>query len=78
MTPEEIKIMIDEAFPGDAVEVEGDGHHFSALIVSERFEGLGLVQRHQIVYTALGDNMRERIHALSLKTLTPKQWEETK
>jgi stress-induced morphogen len=41
------------------------------LIVSSLFEGKRLVQRHQIVYRALGDRMREEIHALSMRTLTP-------
>ena len=53
------------------VDVEGDGRHFFATIVSSEFEGLSRVRRHQRVYTALGDRMREEIHALSMKTLTP-------
>jgi len=53
------------------LEVSGDGQHFEALIVSSLFEGKRLVQRHQIVYRALGDRMREEIHALSMRTLTP-------
>lgn len=52
-----------------------DGHHFSALIVSELFQGKNVVKQHQLVYQALGDRMREEIHALSLKTYTPEQWE---
>ncbi len=55
-------------------EVEGDGRHFFATIVSAAFEGLPRVRRHQRVYQALGDRMREEIHALSMKTLTPAEW----
>jgi acid stress-induced BolA-like protein IbaG/YrbA len=54
--------------------VEGDGRHFFATIVSARFEGLPRVRRHQRVYEALGDRMREQIHALSMKTLTPTEY----
>nr|WP_269106692.1 BolA/IbaG family iron-sulfur metabolism protein [Massilia sp. TS11] len=57
------------------LEVEGDGHHFSAIIVSPAFEGKRMVQRHQLVYAALGDRMREEIHALSMKTLTPSEYQ---
>ena len=54
--------------------VEGDGRHFFATIVSPEFEGLSRVRRHQRVYAALGDRMREQIHALSMKTLTPAEF----
>jgi len=56
------------------VEVTGDGAHFEAVIVSPAFAGLARVRRHQLVYGALGDRMREEIHALSMKTLTPDEW----
>ncbi|MEO5677262.1 MAG: BolA/IbaG family iron-sulfur metabolism protein [Usitatibacter sp.] len=56
------------------LEVKGDGAHFEALIVSPAFAGLPRVRRHQLVYTALGDRMREEIHALSMKTLSPEEW----
>jgi len=54
--------------------VEGDGRHFYATIVSAEFEGLLRVRRHQKVYAVLGDRMREQIHALSMKTLTPAEY----
>jgi acid stress-induced BolA-like protein IbaG/YrbA len=57
--------------PCELLEVEGDGRHFFATIVSAQFEGLSRVRRHQRVYAVLGDRMREQIHALSMKTLTP-------
>lgn len=56
------------------LEVEGDGQHFTALVVSDEFEGRSRVQRHQLVYAALGERMREEIHALSMRTLTPAEW----
>jgi acid stress-induced BolA-like protein IbaG/YrbA len=56
------------------VQVAGDGAHFEAVIVSAAFAGLTRVKRHQLVYGALGDRMREEIHALSMKTLSPEEW----
>jgi acid stress-induced BolA-like protein IbaG/YrbA len=57
------------------VEVHGDdGAHFEALVVSPAFAGLTRVRRHQLVYAALGERMREEIHALSMKTLSPEEW----
>jgi acid stress-induced BolA-like protein IbaG/YrbA len=59
--------------------VEGDdGYHFSAVIVSAEFQGKTKVQQHQLVYRALGDRMKQEIHALSMKTLTPEQWAENR
>ena len=70
-TPTEVRDYIVAGLPCEHVEVEGDGRHFFATIVSAAFEGLPRVRRHQQVYAALGDRMREQIHALSMKTLTP-------
>jgi acid stress-induced BolA-like protein IbaG/YrbA len=74
-TPEQIKGYISAGLPCEHIEVEGDGQHFFATIVSPNFEGKRLIQRHQLVYAALGDRMREEIHALSMKTLTPAEWQ---
>ena len=56
------------------LEVQGDGAHFDAVIVSPAFMGLSRVRQHQLVYAALGDRMREEIHALSMKTFSPEEW----
>jgi acid stress-induced BolA-like protein IbaG/YrbA len=56
------------------VEVSGDGAHFEAVVVSPAFAGASRVRRHQLVYAALGGRMKEEIHALSMKTLTPEEW----
>ena len=53
-----------------------EGGHFDAVIVSTRFEGLGLVERHRAMYAALGDLGERRVHALALKTNTPDEWEQ--
>jgi acid stress-induced BolA-like protein IbaG/YrbA len=74
VTPDQIKSYIAQNLPCDHVEVAGDGHHFEAVIVSAEFRGKNRVQQHQVVYRALGDRMREEIHALSMRTLTPEEW----
>ena len=74
MEASEIEQMVAEGIPGSHVEVRdytGGGDHFEALVVSESFQGKSLVERHQAVYQAIGDAMRARVHALTLKTLTP-------
>ena len=70
-TAESIRNAIDAGLACEHVEVDGDGQHFQALIVSAAFEGLNRVKRHQLVYAALGDRMRAEIHALSMQTITP-------
>jgi len=63
----------------DYIKVKGDdGTHFEAVIVSSAFEGKRMVAQHQLVYAALGDRMRAEIHALSIQTYTPQQWQELK
>jgi acid stress-induced BolA-like protein IbaG/YrbA len=71
VTPEQLKNWIDSGFDGAQVAVEGDGHHFEASVVAAEFEGKSRIQRHQLVYAALGDKMKAEVHALSMKTLTP-------
>ena len=73
-TPESIEQSIAAGLDCQHVQVAGDGQHWEALIVSAAFEGLPKVRQHQLVYAALGDRMREEIHALSMTTLTPAQW----
>jgi acid stress-induced BolA-like protein IbaG/YrbA len=73
-TPELIKNYIAAGLECTHLEVDGDGQHFSALIVSNAFAGKRMIQRHQLVYAALGERMREEIHALSMKTLTPEEF----
>jgi acid stress-induced BolA-like protein IbaG/YrbA len=74
VSAESIKQSIEAGVACQHLEVVGDGEHFQALIVSEDFAGRTRVQRHQLVYAALGDRMREEIHALSMRTLTPQEW----
>jgi acid stress-induced BolA-like protein IbaG/YrbA len=67
---------ITQGLACDYIKVLGDdGTHFEAVIVSPAFEGKRMVQQHQLVYASLGDRMRAEIHALSMKTYTPQQWQ---
>jgi acid stress-induced BolA-like protein IbaG/YrbA len=75
VTPEDVKRYIAEGLACEHLEVGGDGHHFEAVIVSAAFEGKRPIARHQLVYAALGDRMKAEIHALSMKTLTPQEWQ---
>jgi len=75
VTPEQVQSYIEERLKCREVRVAGDGQHFEALIVSDTFRGKSRIQRHQLVYAALGERMREEIHALSMRTLTPSEWQ---
>jgi stress-induced morphogen len=69
-----IRARILAALPDAEVEVRdttGTGDHFAARVVSAAFAGHGLVERHQMVYAALGELLSEEIHALSLTTQAP-------
>jgi len=73
VTPEQVQSYIERGLQCTDVRVGGDGQHFEALIVSEAFRGKTRIQRHQLVYAALDERMREEIHALSMRTLTPEE-----
>lgn len=76
VSPDDVRRYIAEALACEHLEVQGDGQHFEATTVSALFEGKRPVARHQLVYAALGERMREEIHALSMKTLTPAEYAE--
>ena len=75
LTCDNLRTYIAAGLACEHLQVNGDdGQHFDALIVSSAFEGKRLVQRHQLVYAALGERMRAEIHALSMKTLTQAEY----
>ena len=76
LTPEQLKQYIAGGLDCERLEVAGDGHHFEATIVCQAFAGLSRIRQHQLVYQALGERMREEIHALSMKTYSPQEWEQ--
>ena len=72
----QLESYIKQGLPCNYIQVLGDdGTHFEAVVVSPLFTGKSMVQQHQLVYGALGDRMRAEIHALSMKTYTPDQWQ---
>jgi len=74
--PEDIQTYIQEGMPCDHILIEGDGHHFQAVVVSTEFAGKNRVQRQQRVYQTIKDRLDSgEIHALSFKTYTPEEWE---
>lgn len=74
-TPEQVRQYIAQGLDCEHLDVQGDGSHFDAVIVSKAFAGKRPVQRHQMVYAALGERMKAEIHALSMRTLTPEEFE---
>ncbi len=75
VTPEDIKGWIEQGIPDCRVEISGDGQHFYAVIVSPAFADRNRVQQHQLVYSALGERMKAEIHALSMQTMTPEEYD---
>jgi acid stress-induced BolA-like protein IbaG/YrbA len=76
VTPESIQQDIEKGMRTSYLQVVGDGQHFEAVIVSDEFSGLNRIQRQQRVNKTLGERMTGEIHALSMKTFTPQEWQE--
>lgn len=77
MNSDQLQHIIQTGMACEHLEVDGDGRHWSAVIVSPEFEGKRLIQRHQRVYATLGDRIKtDEVHALSMKTFTPAEWAE--
>lgn len=75
--PSEVEQRLREAFPDAEIHLQdltGTKDHYQAEIVSQAFEGVTPIQQHQLVYAALAEEMKGPIHALALKTYTPKGW----
>ena len=85
MTSEQIKKLLNDAFKPDLLEIIDNsavhaghagaksGGHYHVTIVADAFEGKSLVQRHQLIYKALGDMMKQQIHALGINALSPSE-----
>ncbi|MDH3509440.1 MAG: BolA/IbaG family iron-sulfur metabolism protein [Gammaproteobacteria bacterium] len=74
MTPEQIQELIEAELPDCcATVVSDDNTHFDATVISIAFAGKRPLQRHQMIYAALGDKMGTDIHALSIQALTPEE-----
>lgn len=74
MDAREIEKLIKAHIPDATVTIRdlaGDGDHYAAAVVSERFRGMSRVQQHQLVYEALRGSMGGALHALALQTSAP-------
>ncbi|HFD92104.1 MAG TPA: BolA/IbaG family iron-sulfur metabolism protein [Gammaproteobacteria bacterium] len=78
MQCEEIRELIAAGIPGSEVVVTGDGTHFEATVVTPAFEGKSILEQHRMVYATLGDRMQSEIHALSIRSYTPQQWDQAR
>lgn len=76
MLPDEIKKLIEGGLPEAKAQVEGDGTHFTAIVVSSIFANKTRLQKQQLVYdTVRTPLMNGTLHALSVKTFTPEEWQ---
>ena len=75
MTAQELQDIIAAGLACEHIELDGDGRHWYATIVSAEFEGKRAIARHQRVYATLGGKLQsDEVHALSMKTFTPAEW----
>lgn len=76
MEPTEVEKLIKAGLPDCEVSVKGDGSHFEAVVVGDVFDGLSLVKQQQLVYATVVERINSgELHALSIKTYTPQEWE---
>lgn len=76
MAPEEIKNILEAGIEGAEASVTGDGNKYEATIISNAFEGMNMVKKHQLVYAQLNEHIASgAIHALTIKAYTPAEWE---
>lgn len=76
MEPTDIARRIEKALPGAQADVKGADNHYSARIVSDRFEGKTRIEQHQMIYALFRKEMDGgAVHALQLRTITPAEWE---
>lgn len=81
MNLNQVQELIKKAIPEAHVAINdlvGDGDHLQAIVVSKNFEGKSLLEQHQMILNPLRESLKAELHALTLKTYTPQQWEKTK
>ena len=79
MTKDDIKKRLKKRFPKDIVEVRdmtSESNHFSILVISDQFDDLLLIQRHQLIYSLFKDELIKEIHAMQINTYTKLEWKE--
>ena len=79
MTKDDIKKRLNKKFGKDVIEVRdmtNQSNHFSVLVISNQFNKLSLIKRHQIIYSLFKDELTNEIHALQINTYTHSEWKE--
>lgn len=78
MRPDDIKQLIENHLRDSKALIEGeDGRHYTAIVISPEFSGKSRIQKQQLVYAALGNHIADgTIHAISIKTFTPDEWQQ--
>ena len=75
---EQINEMICASIDTELIEVDGDGRHFQAIVVSNIFEKKSRLERHKLIYSSLGNSFERDLHALSIKAYTREEWKNLK
>jgi len=77
MSPQAIQALIEQGIAGARAIVQGDdGRHYQAIVIAEQFAGLSAVKKQQLVYATINAQVASgEIHAISLQTLTPAEWD---
>ena len=81
MNIDEIKQRLNSYFINDKVEVfdsRGTGDHFSIVVISNKFDGISLIDRHRMIYSIFEDKIVTEIHALQIQTYTLQEWKRKK
>ena len=74
LSPLHLAVRDDSHLHAGHAGARGGGGHYSVVVVAAAFEGMGRLERHRLVYSLLGNEMKSTIHALALRTFTPDEW----
>lgn len=74
LSPESLEVVDESHLHAGHAGARSGGGHFAITIVSPRFSGLPTMKRHRLIYDALGDMMRQEIHALSIRAFAPDEF----
>jgi acid stress-induced BolA-like protein IbaG/YrbA len=78
MQPNDVKTLLESRIDGCEFHIQGEGCNFQVVAISELFAGLSAVNRQQLIYGALTDEIASgALHAISIKAYTPAQWQAT-
>lgn len=77
MNSDKVKDLLQEKLLDCQIEVEINGSHYNVTVVGDIFEGKRPVQRQQLVYSALQEQIAAGdIHAVNMRTYTPQEWQQ--